>query len=144
MRLLQNVRVQLNRATETRRRPYRVECTGSLSTSEVKQHRARLVLGWGTAWEDLWVLSASSLHHVSKVRRVVFLLALPSEDLLLRACLLKRVVCTWRVPARARRLDVRCRIRSREAATSNAFLHCTPSTDEFLVREATRYMHYQI
>ena len=42
-----------------RRRPYRVECTGSLSTSEVKQHRARLVLGWGTAWEDLRVLSAS-------------------------------------------------------------------------------------
>ena len=41
-----------------RRRPYRVECTGSLSTSEVKQHRARLVLGWGTAWEDLTVLSA--------------------------------------------------------------------------------------
>ena len=39
-------------------RPYRVECTGSLSTSEVKQHRARLVLGWGTAWEDLRVLSA--------------------------------------------------------------------------------------
>ena len=24
-----------------------------LSTSEVKQHRARSVLGWGTAWEDL-------------------------------------------------------------------------------------------
>ena len=43
---------------ELRRRPYRVECTGSLSTSEVKQHRARLVLGWGTAWEDLRVLSA--------------------------------------------------------------------------------------
>ena len=40
------------------RRPYRVECTGSLSTSEVKQRRARLVLGWGTAWEDPWVLSA--------------------------------------------------------------------------------------
>ena len=40
------------------RRPYRVECTGSLSTSEVKQHRARLVLGWGAAWEDLRVLSA--------------------------------------------------------------------------------------
>ena len=39
-------------------RPYRVECTGSLSTSEVKQHRARLVLGWGSAWEDLRVLSA--------------------------------------------------------------------------------------
>ena len=40
------------------RRPYHVECTGSLSTSEVKQRRARSVLGWGTAWEDLRVLSA--------------------------------------------------------------------------------------
>ena len=39
-------------------RPYRVECTGSLPTSEVKRRRARLVLGWGTAWEDLRVLSA--------------------------------------------------------------------------------------
>ena len=27
-------------------------------TSEVKQRRARSVLGWGTAWEDLRVLSA--------------------------------------------------------------------------------------
>ena len=34
------------------------ECTGFLLTSEVKRHRARLVLGWGTAWEDLRVLSA--------------------------------------------------------------------------------------
>jgi hypothetical protein len=41
-----------------RRRPYRVECTGSLLTSEVKRHRARLVLGWGTAWEHPRVLSA--------------------------------------------------------------------------------------
>ena len=39
--------------------PYHVECTGSLPTSEVKRHRARLVLGWGTAWEDLRVLPAS-------------------------------------------------------------------------------------
>ena len=39
-------------------RPYHVECTGSLPTSEVKRHRARLVLGWGTAWEDLRVLPA--------------------------------------------------------------------------------------
>ena len=39
-------------------RPYRVECTGSLPTSEVKRRRARLVLGWGTAREDLRVLSA--------------------------------------------------------------------------------------
>ena len=44
------------------RRPYHVECTGSLLTSEVKRHSARLVLGWGTAWEDLRVLSALSLH----------------------------------------------------------------------------------
>ena len=44
--------------TSFRRRPYRVECTGSLLTSEVKRHRARSVLGWGTAWEDLRVLSA--------------------------------------------------------------------------------------
>ena len=39
-------------------RPYQVECTGSLSTSEVKRLRARSVLGWGAAWEDLRVLSA--------------------------------------------------------------------------------------
>ena len=31
-----------------RRWPYRVECTGSLSTSDVKQHRAQLVLGWAS------------------------------------------------------------------------------------------------
>ena len=41
-------------------RPYRVECTGPLLTSEVKRHRARLVLGWGTAWEHLRVLPAFS------------------------------------------------------------------------------------
>jgi hypothetical protein len=39
-------------------RPYRVECTGSLPTSGVKRRRARLVLGWGTAREDLRVLPA--------------------------------------------------------------------------------------
>ena len=43
-------------------RPYRVECTGSLLTSEVKRRRARLVLGWGTAWEDLRVLPAFAQH----------------------------------------------------------------------------------
>ena len=42
-------------------RPYRVECTGSLPTSEVKRRRTRLVLGWGTAREDLRVLPAFSL-----------------------------------------------------------------------------------
>ena len=39
-------------------RPYRVECTESLPTSEVKRRRARLVLGWGTAREVLRVLTA--------------------------------------------------------------------------------------
>ena len=39
-------------------RPYRVECTGPLPTSEVKRRRARLVLGWETAREDLMVLPA--------------------------------------------------------------------------------------
>ena len=53
-----SVMVIRTRYIKSRRRPYRVECTGSLLTSEVKQHRARLVLGWGTAWEDLRVLSA--------------------------------------------------------------------------------------
>ena len=42
-------------------RPYRVECTGSLPNSEVKRRRARLVLGWGTAREDLRVLLAFCL-----------------------------------------------------------------------------------
>ena len=42
----------------TRWRPYQVECTGFLSASEIKRLRARLVLGWGTAWEHLRVLSA--------------------------------------------------------------------------------------
>ena len=45
-------------AQHHRWRPYRVEYTGSLLTSEVKRRRARLVLGWGTAWEYLRVLSA--------------------------------------------------------------------------------------
>ena len=39
-----------------RQRPYRVENTGSLPNSAVKQRRARLVLGWGTACESLGVL----------------------------------------------------------------------------------------
>ena len=39
-------------------RPCRVECTESLPTSEVNLSRARLVLGWVTAREDLRVLPA--------------------------------------------------------------------------------------
>jgi hypothetical protein len=34
--------------------PYHVESTGSRPITEVKQRRARLVLGWVTAWE-YWV-----------------------------------------------------------------------------------------
>ena len=41
-----------------RQRPYRDEYTGSLPNSEVNRRRARSVLGWGTAWEALWVLLA--------------------------------------------------------------------------------------
>ena len=52
------LRVEPLHETCIRWRPYRVECTGSLLTSEVKRRRARLVLGWGTAREDLRVLSA--------------------------------------------------------------------------------------
>ena len=53
--LCQNFSYALN-VNRVRWRPYRVECTGSLPTSEVKRRRARLVLGWGTAREDLRVL----------------------------------------------------------------------------------------
>ena len=40
------------------KRSYRDEYTGSLPNSEVNRRRARSVLGWGTAWEALWVLLA--------------------------------------------------------------------------------------
>jgi hypothetical protein len=52
-----------------RRRPYRVECTGSLPTSEVKRRRAQLVLGWGTAWEHFRVLSAFCFFFASSVAK---------------------------------------------------------------------------
>ena len=45
-----------------RQRPYCVEYTRSHLNSEVKQRKARSVLGWGTAWEALRVLLAFSLH----------------------------------------------------------------------------------
>jgi hypothetical protein len=52
-------------------RPYRVECTGSLPTSEVKRRRARLVLGWGTAREDLRVLPALYTPHTTPKHRAL-------------------------------------------------------------------------
>ena len=36
---------------DIRLRPYHVEYTSSRPITEVKQRRARLVLGWVTAWE---------------------------------------------------------------------------------------------
>ena len=40
-----------------RQRPYHVENTGSRPITEVKQRRARLVLGWVTAWEHRVLLA---------------------------------------------------------------------------------------
>ena len=40
-----------------RQRPYHAENTSSRPITEVKQHRARLVLGWVTAWEHRVPLS---------------------------------------------------------------------------------------
>ena len=72
-----------------RRRPYRVEYTGSLSTSEVKRRRARLVLGWGTAWELLRVLSAFAF-----VCPVSFVRTRCAQALLAKVpCISKRPLC---------------------------------------------------
>ena len=43
--------------TVCRQRPYHVESTGSRPITEVKQRRARLVLGWVTAWEHRVLLA---------------------------------------------------------------------------------------
>ena len=40
-----------------RQRSYHVESTGSRPIPEVKQRRARLVLGWETAWEHRVLLA---------------------------------------------------------------------------------------
>ena len=51
----------LGAPTHFRQRPYYVEYTRSHPNSEVKQRKARSVLGWGTAWEVLRVLLAFCL-----------------------------------------------------------------------------------
>ena len=56
--LLKSFRDSVRHVTKYRLRPYHDEYTGSLPNSEVNRHRARSVLGWGTAWEDPWVLQA--------------------------------------------------------------------------------------
>ena len=52
---------------DCRQRPYHAENTSSRPITEVKQHRARLVLGWVTAWEHRVSLSFS-LHIIYSVR----------------------------------------------------------------------------
>ncbi|CAF2162185.1 unnamed protein product, partial [Rotaria magnacalcarata] len=44
-------------------RPYHVEYTSSRPITEVKQRRARLVLGWVTAWEYRVSLSSASYYY---------------------------------------------------------------------------------
>ncbi len=41
----------IKKSVYIRQRPYHVENTGSRPITEVKQHRALLVLRWVTAWE---------------------------------------------------------------------------------------------
>ena len=53
-----NIAPRMPAPTFLRQRPYCVECTRSHPNSEVKQRKARSVLGWGTAWEVLRVLLA--------------------------------------------------------------------------------------
>lgn len=50
-------------------RPYYVENTGSLPNSEVKRRKARLVLGSGTAWEPLRVLTTFYLYNITTLQQ---------------------------------------------------------------------------
>ena len=43
--------INISKNDSFRLRPYHAEYTGSRPITEVKQRRARLVLGWETAWE---------------------------------------------------------------------------------------------
>ena len=53
-----------------RQRPYHVEHTGSRPITEVKQRRARLVLGWVTAWEHRVQLASSFLFFFFKRQEI--------------------------------------------------------------------------
>ena len=93
-------------------RPYRVECTGSLPTPEVKRRRARLVLGWGTAREDLRVLPAFQISEcdascaIQRFRRTSGRV-LPA---LLSSRKLRELVAPTRVRRRRLRADRRTRL----------------------------------
>ena len=61
-----------SKAVVFRQRPYFVEYTRSHPNSEVKQRKARSVLGWGTAREALRVLLAFLLTIINFVNRFWF------------------------------------------------------------------------
>ena len=61
MRICLSTKTHAANNPSDRCRPYYDECTGSLLNSEVKRRKARLVLGSGTAWEPLRVLTAFCL-----------------------------------------------------------------------------------
>ena len=65
------------RAISFCQRPYSVEHTRSHLNSEVKQPKARSVLGWGTAWEVLRVLLAFS-HHITPYHTISHHTTLPT------------------------------------------------------------------
>ena len=84
-----------------RQRPYHAENTSSRPITEVKQHRARLVLGWVTAWEHRVSLSFSLRTYIIYLRalfvsesdrlnqlktRLVCNIFLVSTDCLCRQC----------------------------------------------------------
>ena len=56
-----------NFSLHLRQRPYHVENTGSRPITEVKQRRARLVLGWVTAWEHRVQLASIFFFQLSKL-----------------------------------------------------------------------------
>ena len=51
---------------ESCQRPYHVEHTSSRPITEVKQHWARIVLGWETAWEHRVLLAFLNLSPTKK------------------------------------------------------------------------------
>ena len=65
----------------SRQRPYHVENTGSRPITEVKQRRARLVLGWVTAWEHRVLLANIFLFIVLHAFNFSRFSALPAQFL---------------------------------------------------------------
>ena len=58
-----------------RQRPYHVGTTGSRSITKVKLRRARLVLGWVTAWEHRVLLVSFFSSHVFYHYLLIFMLS---------------------------------------------------------------------